>query len=191
MLCSRCVIYYFTTNIKFTKDGTIEVPNPELICVALLEYGKLFSANIVTTITDLSVEELKKNIIYAPSSLASKFIASYVADAAHLGLDITKDKGIRFTTQSITDRFDAAGYILLHHVLQVTKLCSLVMKGVSLLNGAIYLPLPRIIQLDPRYGPLSFVAMFPLQMRERYTSVTGKPIEHIGRLRYTICPFRT
>ncbi len=75
MLCSKCVVYYFMANIKSKKDGTIEVSNPEPICVALLEYGKLFSAQVITTIDNLSIDDLRKNIIYAPSSLASKFIA--------------------------------------------------------------------------------------------------------------------
>lgn len=186
MICSKCIISHFVKTIPLTKDGFIDVPDPRSICIALLEYGKLFSANIISTIDDKSHDELKKGIIYAPSSLASKFIASTVSEHARLGLSITKERGIQFTTQTISDRIEAAGYILLHHTLQVTKLCSLVIKGVSLINGAIYLPLPRIINLDPARGPLSFVAMFPPQMRERYTSVTGKPIEYIGRLRYTI-----
>lgn len=186
MLCSKCIVYFFMRNIKETTDGCINVPDQSSICVALLEYGKLFTVSPITRIDNMSDESLKRNIIYAPSNLASKFIASAVSLDGKIGLSITKEKGIQFTLQSILDQIDAAGYVLLHHILQITKLCSLVIKSVSMLNGALYLPLPRIISLDPSEGSLVFTAMFPSQMREKCVSITGKPIEYIGRLRYTL-----
>jgi hypothetical protein len=101
----------------------------------------------------ISIQEdndaIRKYVTYTPQGMISKLLAISVGRKCDIKVTTPAKSGISFHLGEVMSRQDACERVLLAHVLVYAKLANCLVKGVSMMDGGLYLPFPRLFSLSP------------------------------------------